>query len=58
MIFLCRFIKGVFGQHSNGAIINTKLYDYSGDNNNIFVTPYATGIIPDYLICYYAWDKK
>lgn len=57
MIFLCRFIKGNFVRGTTDAIIDTKIGDYSGNNNDIYVTPYKYGIIPDYLICYYAWDK-
>lgn len=58
MIFLGRFLKGTFGRQSIGGLIDTNSVDYSGNNSNIFVTPYAGGIIPDYLICYYSWDKR
>lgn len=57
MIFLCRFIKGVFGYAQNGGMIDTTKYDYSGNKSNIYVTPYNEGIIPDYLICYCSWAK-
>jgi hypothetical protein len=55
MVFLCRFLKGVYGSHQHG-IIDTNNYDHSGDKYAIYVTPYAGGIIPDYLICYYGYD--
>lgn len=58
MIFLGRFLKGTFGSYSAGGLIDTKYFDYSGNDGNILVTPYAGGIIPDYLICYYSWDKR
>jgi hypothetical protein len=57
MVFLCRFIKGVFGAASCG-IIDTSKFDYSGNGSNIYVTPYNDGIIADYLICYYAYADK
>jgi hypothetical protein len=54
MIFLCRFLKGKHGVAGNGSIINTATTDYCG-SGDILVTPYADGIIPDYLLCYYKW---
>jgi hypothetical protein len=54
MIFLCRFLKGTHGTAGNGNIINTSKADYCG-SGDILVTPYADGIIPDYLLCYYKW---
>ncbi len=56
MIFLCRFIKGIFG-NACGGIIDTTKYDYSGGVPNIYVTPYDDGIVPDYLLCYYSFAK-
>ena len=38
----------------NGVVIDTNKSDYSGAGD-ILVTPYADGIIPDYLLCYYKW---
>ena len=55
MIFLCRFLKGTIGRAGNGGIIDTTVADYSGNEDNILVTPYYDGIIPDYLLCYYKW---
>jgi methionine synthase I (cobalamin-dependent) len=54
MIFLCRFLKGTRGTAGNGNIIDTSKADYCG-SGDILVTPYADGIIPDYLLCYYKW---
>ena len=56
MIFLCRFLKGKHGVAGSGNIINTETTDYCGIDP-ILVTPYADGIIPDYLLCYYSWAK-
>lgn len=55
MIFLCRFIKGLYGKTNNNNRIDIEKMDYCGEHN-ILVTPYADGIVPDYLICYYKWD--
>lgn len=52
MIFLCRFLLGTYGACGVGGI-DTSRIDYSGNNSNIYVTPYRYGIIPDYLICYH-----
>ena len=57
MIFLCRFLKGTHGVSGSGSIINTATTDYCG-SGDILVTPYADGIIPDYLLCYYMWSGK
>jgi len=57
MIFLCDMVLGTYGSPIANNIIDTKLFDYSGNLSNIYVTPYKTGIIPKYLICYYAYDK-
>jgi len=54
MIFLCRFLKGTHGTVGSGRIIDTSKIDYCG-SGDILVTPYADGIIPDYLLCYYKW---
>jgi len=54
MVFLCKFLKGTFRQYSSGAVIDTTIADYSGNGSNIIVTPYRFGMIPEYLICYYA----
>ena len=56
MIFQCRFLKGKHGYAGSNNEIDTNVIDYSG-SGDILVTPYADGIIPDYLICYYQWDK-
>ena len=58
MIFLCKMLLGKFGIVNNGTSFDTKNIDYSGNNANIYVTPYDAGIIPTYLICYYSWDKN
>ena len=55
MIFLCRFIKGLHGKGNNQERIDIEKMDYCGEHD-ILVTPYADGIVPDYLICYYKWD--
>ena len=57
MVFLCDMMLGNYGPHGNFGIIDTEKYDYSGNNSNIYVTPYRYGIIPKYLICYYGYDK-
>ena len=54
MIFLCRFLKGKYGKAA--ASMDIENADYSGAGN-ILVTPYADGIIPDYLLCYYKWTS-
>ena len=54
MIFLCRFLKGKYGKAASSMEITNA--DYSGAGN-ILVTPYADGIIPDYLLCYYKWAR-
>ena len=54
MIFQCRFLKGQHGYPGICNIIDTLTTDYCG-SNDILVTPYGDGIIPDYLLCYYAW---
>jgi len=55
MIFLCRFLKGTHGTTPSQGIIDTTRMDYCG-NDSILVTPYADGIIPDYLLFYYSWQ--
>lgn len=57
MIFLCRFLKGKYGSAGQSKHIDTSVTDYSGDGGNILVTPYADGIIPDYLLCYYRFSR-
>ena len=52
MVFLCRFLKGELGSTGGGVAIDTTKMDYCG-GGDILVTPYADGIIPDYLLCYY-----
>lgn len=54
MVFICRFLKGEFGSTPMSVDIDTTKMDYCG-NGDILVTPYADGIIPDYLLCYYKW---
>jgi len=54
MIFQCRFLKGTHGTARSGGLIDTATTDYCG-SGDILVTPYADGIIPDYLLCYYKW---
>jgi len=56
MVFRCRFLKGKHGMTGSSQMIDTNAMDYCG-SGDILVTPYADGIIPDYLICYYQWDK-
>lgn len=56
-VFLCDFVLGTFGNRNNNNIIDTNICDYSGSGTNILVTPYRYGIIPKYLICYFALDK-
>lgn len=55
MIFLCRFLKGVHGTTPSQGVIDTTRMDYCG-SDSILVTPYADGIIPDYLLFYYSWQ--
>jgi hypothetical protein len=55
MIFLCRFLKGTHGITPSDTPIDTTRMDYCGADS-ILVTPYADGIIPDYLLFYYSWQ--
>ena len=55
MIFLCRFLKGTHGTTPSDTPIDTTRMDYCGADS-ILVTPYADGIIPDYLLFYYSWQ--
>ena len=55
MIFLCRFLKGTHGTTPSQGDIDTTRMDYCG-TDSILVTPYADGIIPDYLLFYYSWQ--
>jgi len=55
MIFLCRFLKGTHGITPSDTPIDTTRMDYCG-SDSILVTPYADGIIPDYLLFYYSWQ--
>lgn len=58
MIFLCRFLKGAYGRDTGPSKrIDTSVADYSGDGHTILVTPYADGIVPDYLLCYYRFSR-
>ena len=52
-IFVCKFLKGTYGNPIPMKPIDTDLYDYSGNNKDIYVTPYDSGILPLYLIRYY-----
>jgi hypothetical protein len=56
MVFACDFAKGKFGSPGYGNVF-TDACDYSGTGgkDDIVVTPYADGILPKYLICYYKW---
>ena len=56
MVFMCDFAKGKFGSPGSGKAF-TDACDYSGTGgkDDILVTPYADGILPKYLICYYKW---
>jgi len=56
MVFLCKFLEGTFGQQRADGTLDTSKIDYSGNGSDILVTPYKYGIIPEYLICYYAWS--
>lgn len=55
MVFLCKFLKGKFMRCGSNMIISDA--DCSGNGGDILVTPYAGGILPEYLICYYAWSS-
>ena len=55
MIFLCRFLKGIHGTTPSDTPIDTTRMDYCGADS-ILVTPYADGIVPDYLLFYYSWQ--
>lgn len=56
MVFACDFAKGKFGIVGGGKAF-TDACDYSGTGgaDDIVVTPYADGILPKYLICFYKW---
>jgi hypothetical protein len=57
MVFMCDFAKGKFGSPGASKAF-TDACDYSGTGGNadvIIVTPYADGILPNYLICFYKW---
>lgn len=56
MVFMCNFAKGKFGEVAAGTMF-TDTCDYSGTGgkDNVLVTPYADGILPKYLICFYKW---
>lgn len=56
MVFMCDFAKGTFGTPGGGKAF-TCACDYSGTGgkDDILVTPYADGILPQYLICFYKW---
>ncbi len=56
MVFMCDFAKGKFGSPGSGKAF-TPACDYSGTGgkDDILVTPYADGILPQYLICFYKW---
>ncbi len=60
-IFMCKFLKGTYGEGKSGQIIDTTMYDYSGGttkvHENILVTPYDSGIVPLYLIRYYKYGE-
>lgn len=55
MIFMCDFAKGKFGTQDSRNILTD--CDYSGCRvkDNVVVTPYADGVLPKYLICFYKW---
>lgn len=56
MVFMCDFVKGKFGLPGSQNRF-TDACDYSGDgHDDILVTPYADGIVPNYLICFYKWS--
>ena len=52
---ICRFLKGTHGTTPSQGVIDTTRMDYCG-SDSILVTPYADGIIPDYLLFYYSWQ--
>jgi hypothetical protein len=56
MVFMCDFAKGLYGTPGDGKPF-TAACDYSGSGrgDDILVTPYADGILPKYLICFYKW---
>jgi hypothetical protein len=56
MVFMCDFAKGKFGSPGASKAF-TAACDYSGTvgKDDIVVTPYADGILPQYLICFYKW---
>ncbi len=58
MVFMCDFAKGKFGSPGSGQAFTKKCdcdYSGTGGKDNILVTPYADGILPKYLICFYRW---
>ena len=56
MVFACDFAKGKFGVVGGGKAFPAAC-DYSGTGgaDDIVVTPYADGVLPKYLICFYKW---
>lgn len=53
MVFMCDFVKGKFAFIGSQNRFTDEC-DYSGDGyDDILVTPYADGIVPNYLICFY-----
>jgi hypothetical protein len=57
MVFMCDFAKGKFGSPGPSNTF-TAACDYGGTGGGdgaILVTPYADGIVPNYLICFYKW---
>lgn len=56
MVFMCDFLKGKFGLPGSQNRFTDEC-DYSGDgHDDILVTPYADGIVPNYLLCFYKWS--
>ena len=56
MVFMCHFAKGKFGTPgASKAFTDACDYSGTGGKDDIIVTPYADGILPNYLICFYRW---
>jgi hypothetical protein len=55
MVFMCDFAKGKFGTPDASNRLTECDYSGSGGKDEIVVTPFADGIVPNYLICFYKW---
>lgn len=53
-MFICKILLGNQGKYGSGRPIDIKIHDSSTDGiQNIFVTPYKYGAIPQYLVAFH-----